>query len=81
MAKSAEDLVHLVSAIMESDHSKSFVQDWVGQKIGFVDDTLWKLADSICYADPVFIQQQRADYRSTKLILLKLGATITEWFH
>lgn len=79
MAKSAEDLAYLVDAIMEGgEYASNLTNDWAGQTIGFVDDTLWGFVDFIYTTDSVLQQQQRAEYRSTKLKLSELGATIHE---
>jgi hypothetical protein len=79
MAKSAEDLAYLVDVVIEKgDSTENLTKDWAGQKVGFVDYTLWGFVDFICTADSVLIRLQRADYRRTKLILSEWGVTVSE---
>ena len=79
MAKSAEDLAHLVDSLIDG---KNFAQDlsktFDGIKVGFVDDKLWSLGAFVCNPDPALIAQQRADYMMVKSKLHEAQATIHE---
>lgn len=62
MAKSPADLAAIMATLLgESTVASVLDGSWSGQKIGFVDPSLWTFSPVICDPDPVLIEQQRAE--------------------
>lgn len=83
MAKSPQDLAALFEVLTgaEGRIDNKGDQDtpsapWTGQRVGFVDPTLWSFSPVICDPDPVLIQQQREEMDAAISKIEKSGAVV-----
>lgn len=87
MAKSPQDLAALFDVLTDSDRcaeksargdgdDNELSEPWTGQRVGFVDPTLWSFSPAICDPDPILIQQQREEMESAISKLEKCGAVV-----
>ncbi|KAH8746430.1 amidase signature domain-containing protein [Diaporthe sp. PMI_573] len=83
MAKSPQDLAALFEVLTgaEGRIDNKGDQDtpsapWTGQRVGFVDLTLWSFSPVICDPDPVLIQQQREEMDAAFSKIEKSGAVV-----
>lgn len=87
MAKSPQDLAALLEVLVgatggtEKDlkgpkENGDLPEPWTGQRVGFVDPTLWSFSPVICDPDPVLIQQQREEMDATISRIEDSGAVV-----
>lgn len=87
MAKSPQDLAALFEVLTGAhqdidEKSKGFEDEselpesWKGQRVGFVDPTLWSFSPAICDPDHELIQQQREEMEVAISKIEKCGAVV-----
>ncbi|KAH6622595.1 amidase signature domain-containing protein [Chaetomium tenue] len=61
MARTPGDLANLLGILLNdtSLSARTATDNWGGQRVGFVDPTLWSFVPFICNPDKVLIEQQR----------------------
>lgn len=57
MAKTPEDLAHLMGVLQSKDYTAFLVSSWSGLKVGFVDPKLWQPADFVVESIESFTEQ------------------------
>ncbi|EHK42024.1 hypothetical protein TRIATDRAFT_268254 [Trichoderma atroviride IMI 206040] len=82
MARSPADLAVVVEMLQATgpNHderlSQLMTQKWDGLRIGFVDETIWQLPESLCTTNDEALSQMRKEYHSVMNILADSGAHV-----
>ncbi|KAK3367391.1 amidase signature domain-containing protein [Lasiosphaeria ovina] len=79
MARTPQDLAALLGILLnDTDFSDSLTGSWEGQRVGFVDPTLWTFVPFICDPDPVLIEQQHRALADAADIIAKSAGTVEQ---
>jgi amidase len=79
MARTPADLAALMSILLnDTDFTSSLAGSWEGQRVGFVDPTLWSFVPFICDPDPVLIDQQHRGLADAAAVISKSGGTVEQ---
>ncbi|KAL5095436.1 hypothetical protein Trisim1_000211 [Trichoderma cf. simile WF8] len=82
MARSPADLAMVIEMLQETgpNHderlSQLMTQKWDGLRIGFVDEKIWKLSESLCKNDDEALSQMRKEYHSVMKVLSDAGVHV-----
>ncbi|KAL6837239.1 amidase signature domain-containing protein [Trichoderma camerunense] len=82
MARSPADLVMVIEMLQAtgSNHdarlSQLMTQKWDGLRIGFVDEKIWKLPESLCKHNDEALIQMRKDYHTVMKVLSDAGVHV-----
>ncbi|KAL7786093.1 amidase signature domain-containing protein [Trichoderma afarasin] len=82
MARSPTDLAMVIEMLQATgpNHderlSQVMTQKWDGLRIGFVDEEIWKLPESLCKNDDEALSQMRKEYHSVMNVLSDAGVHV-----
>lgn len=79
MARTPRDLASLMGILINgSNFAGSLTGSWDGQRVGFVDPTLWSFSPFICDPDPVLIDEQHRGLATAADVISKRGGTVKQ---
>ncbi|KAL6801328.1 amidase signature domain-containing protein [Trichoderma sp. SZMC 28013] len=82
MARSPADLAMVIEMLQATGTNRDerlsqlMTQKWDGLRIGFVDEKIWKLPESLCKNDNEALFQMRKEYHSVMKVLSDAGAHV-----
>lgn len=80
MARTPGDLANLLGVLLNDTNlcARTTIDNWGGQRVGFVDPTLWSFVPFICNPDKVLIEQQRGGLADAANTISEHGGVVEQ---